>query len=212
MSERQTMSSDVRKIIYGTLIGFIAMLCLWFGLLFTLGCNATLGCGKAEPTPARTSVATLPAATLPSAKSGGVAGVEIPLPTGLVEPAPGGAEVARPSNPGGAGPAVLLPGNVAAGAELFTTYCVECHGEQGKQGIDNPGSAAGTVPQLSPINSTLTSADYQVFVYNVDLFLEHGSRPAGDAPAKIMPAWGDQGVLTAQQIADTLAYVVSLNP
>jgi hypothetical protein len=60
------MSSDVRKIIYGTLIGFLAMLFLWIGFLFTLGCNATLGCTKAEPTPARTSVATLAPATPPA--------------------------------------------------------------------------------------------------------------------------------------------------
>jgi hypothetical protein len=66
VSERPTMSSDVRKIIYGTLIGFVAMLCLWIGFLFTLGCNGTLGCTKAEPTPARTSVATLVPATPPA--------------------------------------------------------------------------------------------------------------------------------------------------
>lgn len=63
MSERQTMSTDVRKIIYGTLIGFLAMLCVWFGFLFAVACNGNLGCVKGEPTPARTSVPTLAPAT-----------------------------------------------------------------------------------------------------------------------------------------------------
>ena len=65
MSEPQTMSSDVRKIIYGTLIGFLAMLCLWIGFLFAVSCGGTLGCAKAEATPVRTSVATLAPATPP---------------------------------------------------------------------------------------------------------------------------------------------------
>jgi mono/diheme cytochrome c family protein len=206
------MSNDVRRIIYGTLIAFLLVIGLWIGFLFTVACGGTLGCPNGEPTPARTSIATLPAATLPPSKSGGVAVVEVPLATALVEPPPGGEEVARPSNPGGAGPAILLPGNPDLGAKLFTVYCVACHGEQGQQGVENPGSVDGSVPPLKPIDSTLTSRDPQVFGYNVDLFLEHGSRPEGDAPAKVMPAWGDQGVLTAQQIADIIAYVISLNP
>jgi hypothetical protein len=71
VSERQPMSSDVRRVIYGTLIGFLAMLCLWIGFLFTLGCNATLGCTKSEPTPARTSVPTLAPATPPVSQPAG---------------------------------------------------------------------------------------------------------------------------------------------
>jgi mono/diheme cytochrome c family protein len=43
------------------------------------------------------------------------------------------------------------------------------------------------------------------------LFIEHGSTPEGDNPAKSMPAWGDNNTLTPQQIADVIAYIMSLN-
>jgi hypothetical protein len=65
------MSSDVRKIIYGTLIGFLAMLCVWIGFLFAVSCNGTLSCTKGEPTPARTSVPTLAPATPPVGQPAG---------------------------------------------------------------------------------------------------------------------------------------------
>ena len=47
---------------------------------------------------------------------------------------------------------------------------------------------------------------------NLDLFLEHGSTPEGPGPTFSMPAWGDKKLLTPQQIADVIAYVISLNP
>ena len=47
---------------------------------------------------------------------------------------------------------------------------------------------------------------------NLDLFLEHGSTPEGPNPKETMPAWGDTKKLTPQQIADVIAYVMSLNP
>jgi mono/diheme cytochrome c family protein len=122
------------------------------------------------------------------------------------------AEVARPSNPGGPGDAVNLTGDAAAGLNIYTSYCEICHGSEGKQGIDNPGSDDGTVPPLNPIDSTLISADDKTYATNVDLFIEHGSTPAGSAPAKVMPAWGEQKTLTQQQIADVIAYIISLNP
>lgn len=128
-------------------------------------------------------------------------------------PAP---EVARPSNPGTAGDAVNLTGDAAAGAQIFTANCVQCHGEQGKGGIANAGSADGTVPPLNPIDDTLKSPDYRTYASNLDLFIEHGSTPelaAGGTtpPLLLMPNWGDAGVLKPQQIADVIAYVISLN-
>jgi hypothetical protein len=57
------MSSDVRKIIYGTLVVFVATLVVWIGFLFVLGCQGTLGCSRGSPTPVRTGVATLLPAT-----------------------------------------------------------------------------------------------------------------------------------------------------
>jgi mono/diheme cytochrome c family protein len=122
----------------------------------------------------------------------------------------GGEEVAKPSNPGGPGPAVDLTGDAAAGETVFLNNCVECHGAEGKVGVDNPGGVE-PVPSLNPIDATLVSSDYKTFATNLDLFIEHGSTPEGDNPAKVMTAFGDEGKLTPQQIADVIAYVISLN-
>jgi mono/diheme cytochrome c family protein len=120
-------------------------------------------------------------------------------------------EVPAPSNPGGPGDAVNLTGDATAGATVFDQNCKVCHGDQGKGGVENPGSTDGTVPPLNPIDPGLVSSDAKTFAKNVDLFIEHGSKPEGDNPAKVMTAFGDQKVLTSQQIADVIAYVISLN-
>ena len=57
----------------------------------------------------------------------------------------------------------------------------------------------------------LRAADLKTFATNLDLFLEHGSTPEGTNPTFSMPAWGDKKLLTPQQIADVIAYVISLN-
>jgi len=122
-----------------------------------------------------------------------------------------GEESAKPSNPGGAGEAVGLTGDATAGAQVYVEQCQKCHGEQGKGGVANAGSEDGTVPPLNPIDSTLVSTDAKTYATNLDLFIEHGSTPAGSNPAKLMTAFGDEKKLTAQQIADVIAYVISLN-
>ena len=124
---------------------------------------------------------------------------------------PASQEVAKPSNAGGPGEAVNLTGNAQQGADVFTANCVACHGEQGKGGIPNPGTDDGTVPPLNPIDPSLVNADAKVFASNIDLFIEHGSDPEGDSPALKMKAFGDEKSLTPQQIADVIAYVISLN-
>ncbi len=120
-------------------------------------------------------------------------------------------EVARPSNPGGPGPALQLTGDPVAGKQIFVDNCQKCHGENGVGGVENPGSDDGTIPELNPIDETMVSADAKVFAYNIDLFVEHGSDAAGTNVKEKMPAWGDDKKLTAQQIADVIAYVISLN-
>jgi len=126
------------------------------------------------------------------------------------------AEVARPSNPGDAGEAVNLTGDIASGKELFATNCVVCHGDEGKGGVENAGTEDGTVPSLNPAADDLWNSDFKTFAYNADLFIEHGSTPAlaeGEtaAPPRVMPNWGDAGLLKPQQIADLIAYLYSLN-
>lgn len=120
-------------------------------------------------------------------------------------------EIPKPSNPGGNGPAVNLTGDATAGAAVFTANCVQCHGDQGKTGVANPGSTDGTVPNLNPIDPGLLNPDVKVSTQRIDLFLEHGSVPAGSAPTLKMASFGDDKTLTAQQIADVIAYVISLN-
>ncbi len=124
-------------------------------------------------------------------------------------------EAAKPSNGGGPGQAVSLTGDATKGAQLFTDNCQKCHGEQGKGGVQNPGSKDGTVPPLNPIDSSMVNKDSKTFATNIDLFLEHGSTPEatsqGATPALSMPNFGDSKQLQPQQIADLIAYVISLN-
>jgi mono/diheme cytochrome c family protein len=125
------------------------------------------------------------------------------------EPAPEpGAPPARPSNPGDPGQATSLTGTAASGQPLFGLYCAPCHGPQGVLGLPNPGSGDGVVPELNPIDPTIVDPDIAVFTTNVDLFVEHGSVPEGGYPRLLMPAFGDHTLLTPQQIADLIAYVI----
>jgi mono/diheme cytochrome c family protein len=133
---------------------------------------------------------------------------ETPLPPGAPTPEP-----ARPSEPGGAGPAASLMGDVGQGRADFGLYCAACHGPEGAEevGIPNPGSDDGIVPALNPIDPTIANPDPTVFAANVDLFIEHGSVPEGPSPRILMPPFGDRAMLTDQRIADLIAYVMSLN-
>ena len=120
-------------------------------------------------------------------------------------------EIARPSNPGGPGPAATMNGNPKAGARIFAQNCMPCHVAAGKGGVPNPGSSDGTVPPLNPIDPTIASTNPKIFAYNVDLFIQHGSTPEGKHPAISMPAWGDDNMLSQQKITDIIAYVIGLN-
>ncbi len=124
---------------------------------------------------------------------------------------PEAGEPAKPSNPGGPGEAVNLTGDAANGKVVFEANCVACHGAEGKVGVANPGSLDETVPSLNPIDETMKSSDAKTFVTNIDLFIEHGSTPEGDSPTLSMLKFGDDNLLKPQEIADVIAYVVSLN-
>jgi mono/diheme cytochrome c family protein len=109
------------------------------------------------------------------------------------------------------GLAVTLTGDPAAGLTVFEAQCVKCHGEAGAQGIENPGSTDGTVPTLNPIDPGIKNTDPKTFATNLDLVIQNGSTPDGASPKLTMPSFGEQGILTQQQIADVIAYIMSLN-
>ena len=200
--------TDVRKVIYGTIIGFFMMLGVWFSIIYISACGFTFTCHKAAPLVDRTPVPTLIPATLPPAAQPLILPTVTPMTVNGVAVAD---TVARPSNPGGPGEAVKLTGNVDSGKEIYVANCQRCHGVDGTGDVPNPGTDDGTVPPLNPIDETLVSSDYKTYATNIDLFIEHGSTPAGTIPNLYMPAWGDTGALTPQQIADVIAYIISLN-
>ena len=53
------MSDDVRRIIYGTIIGFLLVVLSWLGLIFVSSCGFSLSCVQAAPIVIRTSMPTL---------------------------------------------------------------------------------------------------------------------------------------------------------
>jgi mono/diheme cytochrome c family protein len=145
-------------------------------------------------------------APVPSATPEPEEAAETPVPPGAPTPEP-----ARPSNPGNPGPAASLAGDAARGKAAFGQYCSICHGPEGVLGYPNLGSEDGTVPELNPIDPTIANPDPKVFAANVDLFIEHGSIPDGPNPSLLMPSFGDSKMLTDQQIADIIAYIIQLN-
>jgi mono/diheme cytochrome c family protein len=103
------------------------------------------------------------------------------------------------------GKAVSLTGDPVAGKVVYDSYCKSCHGVGGTGGVVNPGSDDGTVPELKPIDNDFTDATA------MDVVIEHGSTPSGVDTTSKMPAFGDEGALKPQQIADVIAYVLQLN-
>ncbi len=133
---------------------------------------------------------------------------------GQASKAPGTGETGEGTEPSKnmqPGQAINLVGDANSGAGIYRTKCQECHGADGKGGQANPGSSDGTIPALNPIDPQIKGTDAKAFALNVDLYLEHGSQPEGDHPLKTMMGYGDQKLLTPQQIADVIAYVMSLN-
>jgi len=53
------MSDDVRRVIYGTLIGFLAIVVSWLALIYISSCGFTLTCYQASPLVIRTPIPTL---------------------------------------------------------------------------------------------------------------------------------------------------------
>jgi len=110
------------------------------------------------------------------------------------------------------GDAINLTGEAVAGLVVYTAQCEKCHGASGLQGVDNPGSDDGTVPVLNPIDPEIKGTDLKTFILNLDLYIQSGSTPSGASPKLLMPSFGKDNILTQQQIADVIAYIIGLNP
>jgi mono/diheme cytochrome c family protein len=130
----------------------------------------------------------------------------------LINLNPSTSGTATPSSSLAPGDAVNLAGDAVAGGQVFKTVCEKCHGPNGTQGVANPGSTDGSVPPVNPIDPAIQNSDYKTFATNLDTFLQHGSTPDGPSPKLLMPAFGDQSLLTQQQLADVIAYIIKLNP
>jgi mono/diheme cytochrome c family protein len=209
------MNDDVRKYIYAPLALLMVGLVVWISFLFVNACGFSFACNKGAAHVERTPIPTLLPATMPVPTRFILVFTTTPVPAATestAQAAVDSSDIARPSNLGGPGEAVDLTGNVDAGAQTFAANCVACHGAQGVGNIPNPGSDDGTVPPLNPIDPTLIDPDYKTYASNIDLFIQHGSTPAGTSPVFRMPAWGETGTLAQQQIADVIAYLISLNP
>lgn len=79
------MKDDVRKIILGTLAGFLVLITVWVGFLFLVGCGGSLDCSKADPTPVRTPIPTLIPASLPTPDLAGAKAVVFKCQVGATE-------------------------------------------------------------------------------------------------------------------------------
>jgi plastocyanin/mono/diheme cytochrome c family protein len=111
------------------------------------------------------------------------------------------------------GPAASMHGDPLNGRRLFALNCVTCHNDRGVGGLPNPGSDDGTVPSLNPMPEFVddSQGNPTALARDIDLFVQHGSRPAGTNPQVSMIGWGDHQLLSQQDLADLEAYLMSLN-
>jgi ubiquinol-cytochrome c reductase cytochrome b subunit len=139
-------------------------------------------------------------------------------------PPPATPDSAIESTPPAPGPSVASHtiGSAAHGQLIYDAYCIQCHGPEGKGGVDNPNSVDGTVPELNPIDPAISGADksghvadVQKFVDGLDEYLQNGSTPDAtpttSTPKLKMPSFGNTYALTQEQIANVEAYVMQLN-
>jgi mono/diheme cytochrome c family protein len=93
------------------------------------------------------------------------------------------------------------PQDRAQGRKLYTSYCVSCHGEQGKG--DGPAAAALPVKPANHTDGTVMNQLTDKFLVEI---ISKGGGAVGKSP--IMPGWGGQ--FNEKQIRDIIAYVRSL--
>ena len=82
---------------------------------------------------------------------------------------------------------------VAAGAHTFVQFaCVQCHGFQGRGGVDP------AVPALTTVGQSLTVAQ-------LTHIINHGLGASADPKQPYMPVWGE--VISKTQVSDLVAYI-----
>jgi len=206
------MKRDFRTAIIVLAFSLPVLAVLFIGAIYFSNCGINADCSRGFLAPViHTPIPTLFPATLPGPTAMPLYVTATPTSAGQPTATPEEEVVPEPSNPGPPGEAVNLRGDLKAGEVVFNAECATCHSPAGKGGVPNPGSDDGTVPPLNPIDPLLTDPDYKTFATNIDLFIQHGSVPEGPAPYRTMPGWGDRKAITQQQIADVIAYIISLN-
>ncbi len=82
---------------------------------------------------------------------------------------------------------------VAAGAHTFVQFgCVDCHGMQGRGGVDP------AVPALKTAGQSLTAAELRHII-------DHGLGESANPKQPYMPVWGE--VISKTQVANLVAYI-----
>ena len=82
---------------------------------------------------------------------------------------------------------------IAAGAHTFVQFaCVQCHGVQGRGGVDP------AVPALKTVGRSLT-------VGQLTHIIDHGLGESANPKQPYMPVWGE--VLSTTQVANLVAYI-----
>ena len=244
---------DFRKILYGVIIGFIAIIVGWVSFLTYSGCGFSLdNCNASVPKIQRTSIPSLVPATLPAPVRFLVStATASATATATATTAPTESAAADSVNDHFSNSCICvadkhfsscricndlntsyrigfwraasiqsrwtgrcgeLTGDPNSGQQIFAANCVLCHNTAGKGGNPNPGSRAlEQFPALNPINRARKFGSYDVC--NEFLSVRPAwFTPAGPGPTFSMPPWGDKNVLSQQQIADVIAYLISLNP
>ncbi len=100
-------------------------------------------------------------------------------------------EAAGPTTTAGSFPSVSPA--VAAGAHTFVQFgCVDCHGMQGRGGVDP------AVPALTSVGRSLTAAQLRHII-------DHGLGESANPKQPYMPVWGE--VISTTQVSNLVAYL-----
>jgi mono/diheme cytochrome c family protein len=93
----------------------------------------------------------------------------------------------------GGGSSAQVSPTVAAGAHTFVQFaCAQCHGMQGRGGVDP------AVPALNTVGKSLTVAQ-------LTHIIDHGLGASANPKQPYMPVWGE--VISKTQVADLVAYI-----